>query len=128
MLASIDIKLIGVVGLIFIIIIGYFVYSLYKDLVFLKNEVSELGNTMILQEPWNSVDGEAPKTDEEEDRELEEHLASFMNSQEYVEEEPSSIQEIHEEPVLLEEPKVKKRKYNKKKLEPVVEQPEEIEI
>lgn len=122
MLASIDIKLIGVVSLIFIIIIGYFVYSLYKDLVFLKNEVSELGNTLVLQEPWNSVNGECPKSEEEQDRELEEHLVSFMNSQE--------SNPIQEDPVFIEEPKVKKRKYNKSKknLEPIVEEQEEMEI
>lgn len=122
MLASIDIKLIGVVSLIFIIIIGYFVYSLYKDLVFLKNEVSEMGNNMILDEQWNSVVGESPKSELEQDRELEEHLASFMNSQEPIQEENT---------VFIEEPKVKKRKYNKNKknLEPIVEeQEEEVEI
>lgn len=139
MLDTIDIKIFGVVGILILLVIGYFVYLLYQDLVFLKKEVTELKQK---EENWtpeeddysenNEEEDDQEEDDQEEDEELERHLASFMASQQenetFHEHQPrlEPIQEVSEQelevhqliqelPVPEPEVKiVKKRQYKKK--------------
>lgn len=147
MLDTIDIKIFGVVGILILLVIGYFVYLLYQDLVFLKKEVTELK-----QENWSSEEEEQDdyseqteeeeEDDQEQDEELERHLASFMASQQENEfhQHLETIQEIQEpgpEVQLTQEEQVpepevkvvKKRQYKKKvQLGSEVEPTTEIEV
>jgi hypothetical protein len=139
MLATLDIKIIGVVGVLLLIVVGYFVYSLYKDLVFLKSQVNspkESGEVFFKgEEPIGDIEYD----DEAEDEELERHLENIMRQTHIMAREEehnhSHIQEL--EPIVemeelqevqvkqeVEEPLPKKRKYKKKVtiLEPIDEQ------
>lgn len=123
MLASLDIKLIGVIGVLLLIVVGYFVYSLYKDLVFLKSQINSPKETGEL-----FFKGEEPDTeeydDELEDEELERHLENIMRQTQIMAHEEqhnhdhSHIQELQDEEIQVkqevEEPLPKKRKYKKK--------------
>lgn len=131
MLDTIDIKIFGVVGILILLVIGYFVYLLYQDLVFLKKEVTELKQEKK-EENWTSEEDDdySEEDDQEEDEELERHLASFMASQEENEnfhnhqQKLEPIQEVSEPEVheliqelQVPEPQVKivkKRQYKKK--------------
>lgn len=126
MLANIDIKLIALIAIILLIGIGYLVYSLYKDLVFLKSQINS-GNPVLgfqeTEEDFNQED------DTEEDEELERHLQNIMEEARNYEEthhHHSVITEIEPEIQMVElpqaEPEVKKRK-SKKKV--VIKEPEE---
>ena len=130
MLANIDIKLIALIAIILLIGIGYLVYSLYKDLVFLKSQINS-GNPVLefqeTEEDFNQED------DTEEDEELERHLQSIMEEARNYEEEQhhhqhSVVTEVfNEDPepeiqMVPTEPEVKKRK-SKKKV--VIKEPEE---
>ena len=141
MLDNIDIKIFGVVGILILLVLGYFVYVLYQDVVFLKKEVLEIKKDKN-QESWSdeedleeqeSFSDYEEEDDEEQELELERHLASFMQSQEPVElpispqiteVEPENICTLEEHP---EEPKQEenkpKRVYKKKIkiLEPIQE-------
>jgi type III secretory pathway component EscV len=141
MLDTLDIKIFGVVGILILLVIGYFVYLLYQDLVFLKKEVTELK-----QENWSSEEEQddyseqtEDEDDQEQDEELERHLATFMASQKENEfhQHLEPIQEIQEPEIELvqeeqvPEPQVKKRQYKKKaqaQIESEVEQTTEIEV
>lgn len=127
MLANIDIKLIALIAIILLIGIGYLVYSLYKDLVFLKSQINSGNPVLEFQETEEDFDQE---DDTEEDEELERHLQSIM-------EEARNYEETHQHSVVTEvfnedqepeiqmvpiEPEVKKRK-SKKKV--VIKEPEE---
>jgi hypothetical protein len=93
----------------------------------LKKELVELKTNGQEQAPWShhhqfeEENFEGP-TDEEQDAELERHLASFMERCE-------PEQEIHMEEIEIvePEPEVKKRSYNKKKKN-IVEDPDEIQV
>lgn len=129
MLANIDIKLIALIAIILLIGIGYLVYSLYKDLVFLKSQINS-GNPVLefqeTEEDFNQED------DTEEDEELERHLQSIMeearNYEEAQHNHHSVVTEVfNEDPepeiqMVPTEPEVKKRK-SKKKV--VIKEPEE---
>jgi hypothetical protein len=123
MLENIDIKLIALIAIILLIGIGYLVYSLYKDLVFLKSQINSGNPVLEFQETEDQED------DSEEDEELERHLQSIMEEARNYEEahhHHSVITEIEPEIQMVElpqaEPEVKKRK-SKKKV--VIKEPEE---
>jgi hypothetical protein len=141
MLDNIDIKIFGVVGILILLVLGYFVYVLYQDIVFLKKEVLEIKKDKK-QESWSdeedlkeqeSFSDYGEEDDEEQESELERHLASFMQSQEPIESpispqitevEPENIctlEERQEEP--NQEENKPKRVYKKKVkiLEPIQE-------
>jgi hypothetical protein len=136
MLDTIDIKIFGVVGILILLVIGYFVYLLYQDLVFLKKELTELKQEQK-EENWitdeeDDYSENNEEDDQEQDEELERHLASFMASQQenetFHEHQPSlePIQEVSEpelevhqliQELPVPEPEVKivkKRQYKKK--------------
>ena len=128
MLENIDIKLIALIAIILLIGIGYLVYSLYKDLVFLKSQINSGNPVLETEEDFNQED------DTEEDEELERHLQSIMEEARNYEEAQhhhSVITEVSNEDKEPEiqmvalpqaEPEVKKRK-SKKKV--VIKEPEE---
>ena len=130
MLANIDIKLIALIAIILLIGIGYLVYSLYKDLVFLKSQINSGNPVLEFQETEEDFDQE---DDTEEDEELERHLQSIMEEARNYEEaqhhhQHSVVTEVFDEDpepeiqMVPTEPEVKKRK-SKKKV--VIKEPEE---
>lgn len=129
MLANIDIKLIALIAIILLIGIGYLVYSLYKDLVFLKSQINSGNPVLEFQETEEDFDQE---DDTEEDEELERHLQSIMeearNYEETQHNHHSVVTEVFNEDqepeiqMVPTEPEVKKRK-SKKKV--VIKEPEE---
>jgi hypothetical protein len=141
MLATLDIKIIGVVGVLLLIVVGYFVYSLYKDLVFLKSQVNspkESGEVFFKgEEPIGDIEYD----DEVEDEELERHLENIMRQTHIMAQEENhnhrhiqelepivEMEELQEDEIQVkqevEEPVQKKRKYKKKVtiVEPIDEQ------
>lgn len=114
-----DIKIIGIVSVLILLILGYFVYVLYNDVVFLRKELNEVKgvehwgyeeNCDEEEQDYEDNDDE----DEEEDEKLERHLNTFLYQQEVS---LPTIQEV-QEPVVeevevlpeIEAPQVKKRK------------------
>lgn len=122
MLANIDIKLIALIAIVLLIGIGYLVYSLYKDLVFLKSQINSENPILEFEETEEDFNQE---DETEEDEELERHLQSIMEEARNYEEaqhQHSVITEVsneYKEPEiqmveLPVEPEVKKRKSKKK--------------
>jgi hypothetical protein len=116
-----DIKIIGIVSVLILLILGYFVYVLYNDVVFLRKELNEVksvehwGYEENGDEEEQEYEDEADEEDDaEEDEKLERHLNTFLYQQEVS---LPTIQEV-EEPVVeevevlpeIEAPQVKKRK------------------
>lgn len=130
MLGAVDIKIFGVVGILILLLIGYFVYLLYQDLVFLKKEITEIKTVPQIQEnnTWHQHQEEeeefAGLNEEEQDAELERHLASFMNQQTVRENTPEPELKMEE----IEPKEVKKRTYKKKKNIVVEDDPDEITV
>ena len=85
-----DIKMFSVVGIIILLIVGYFVYSMFQDLTILKNEITELksekpeefqddNESLVCEHDDN--ESEDNYDHESEDLELERHLKNFMEEQ-----------------------------------------------
>jgi NH3-dependent NAD+ synthetase len=130
MLGAVDIKIFGVVGILILLLIGYFVYLLYQDLVFLKKEITEIKTIPQIQDnnSWHHHQEEdedsAGLNEEEQDAELERHLASFMNQHPVRENTPEPELKMEE----IETKEVKKRTYKKKKNIVVEDDPDEITV
>jgi hypothetical protein len=139
MLTTVDIKLIGVFGVVIVLILGYFVYTLYQDLVFVKKDISSIKDNIQEDEDdnhsWCSRDHEHGESeleelsyeeDLEQENELNKHLASFMNQQELqgIPDIELKIEEIQEQVVI--KPETKKKYKGKKKVE-FAEPPVELE-
>jgi hypothetical protein len=86
MLDQIDVKIFGIFGIVLVLVIGYFVYLMYQDLVYLKKDLLELKSKkthdLIEEEEENDWDEEEEEVEseltEEEDREQDEILFVFV--------------------------------------------------
>lgn len=125
-----DVRIYGIGSIILILSIGYFVYLLYQDVVFIKKELKDYKSSS--GHSYQEDDQKEDETEEEEEdyedyfenyqntEDLENHLDSFMVNQdlETIEEEAplkiEEVQEVSEVDVLEEEPKKKKRGGKKK--------------
>lgn len=119
-----DIKIMAIVSVLILLILGYFVYVLYQDVVFLRKDVQEIkGNSWGFTEDEGEEDEEydGDEEDEEyhdhEDEMLENHLNTFLNqpSMPSIAElpEPEQESEVFPEAELvpeIEEKTTKKRK------------------
>jgi FtsZ-interacting cell division protein ZipA len=109
MLDQIDVKIFGIFGIVLILVIGYFTYLMYQDLVFLKKDLSELKSKkthdLIEEEEENDWEDEedddeeleSELTEEEQDEILDQHLASFMENEAAKHQRRVRFEEVHDE-------------------------------
>lgn len=132
-----DLKTYGIISILLILIMGYFVYINYRDNMILKNDIKEIkeffsnGEQEVEDE---DDDDEEDEYDEYEDQHTEEPQLVFEDVDAYFSHVKTAqlpvIEELpEEEPVVTEEKskKRKPRKYNKKVSE-VIPAEEEQEI
>ena len=103
---DIDIKIYAIVGVILILALGYFVYLIYQDLIFLKKDIEGRTNDVDeedIDEENEGIDYIQEWEDEDgEDGQLEEHLETLVE-----EEEPVFI--VKEEPPKQRKPRKQKK-------------------
>lgn len=125
-----DVRIYGIGAIILILSMGYFVYLLYQDVVFIKKELDSYKSEELhsydedVEDPEENLEQESVDFDDEDDEEdennsLESHLDSFMNSHENhhlhtIEELPEDDEELTEcEPEIQEV--IKKKRGRKPK-------------
>ncbi len=110
-----DLKTYGIISVLLILVLGYFVYIIYRDTIVLKNEVKEIKEFF-----YNEVDEEDGDEVEYEEYEEDQPQMIFTDVDEYFSHvKPTQlpiIEELPQEEVIIEvEEKVKKRKPRKSK-------------
>lgn len=120
-----ELKTYGIISVLLILVLGYFVYIIYRDNIILKNNVKELKESL-----FNDEEDSKSQSEEDEDEEHyhdEESGVVYTDLDEYFSHvTPNNlhtIEEVEELPELeiLEEPKQKKTRTKKNKKEEVVE-------
>lgn len=133
-----DIKLYGIIGILLIIIIGYFVFLLYNDLLTIKHQLKS-SDSDYCTDPEDDEYVEECEDDEEflehheEYADFQEHLDTIFEGiegpeteavvEEITEEVQTAeeiadvVEEVPLEIIEVHEPQVKKRSYKKKKSE-----------
>lgn len=131
-----DIKIYGIVGIILILGIGYFVYLIYQDLIFLKkglknnnhedNQEDYQEDEQELIDHEEDYDFEDIEDEEEEDEDKYEDFSGSQDNYEDLENHISSLVEIEDEPIVVDIREPKKKRASKKKILETVE--EDIEV
>ena len=113
MLEQVDVKIFGIFGIVLILVIGYFTYLMYQDLVFLKKDLSELKSKktydLIEEEEENDWEDEeddeieSELTEEEQDEILDQHLASFMENEAAKHQRRVRFEEVQDEEIEMQE-------------------------
>lgn len=127
-----DLKIYGIVGILALLAIGYFVYITYRDTMIMKNEIKEMKELMSIDDLEEDLTSESEGEGEEGEEDCEGHAEEeeeyypeqvyedvnnyFETIQELPEEEPV-IQELTEEPSIVQEQVavLEHKKYKKKK-------------
>lgn len=128
-----DIKIIAIVSVLILLILGYFVYVLYQDVVFLRKDIQEIkGNDWeFAEDEENDEENDEEEDDEDfqdeseehyhnnDDEVLESHLNTFLNQPSLptiveVQEKEEVLETEDPIPVEIEEKTVKKRKTKSK--------------
>ena len=124
-----DLKTYGIISVLLILVLGYFVYVIYRDNIVLKNEVKEIKEFFYNEDEDTASEEDAEEDNEEEYiHEITAHPVDFKDIDEYFADvSPSTLPTIEElpeeEPVLTEE-KPKKKKSKKSKASTV--EPEDV--
>lgn len=123
-----DIKIMAIVSVLILLILGYFVYVLYQDVVFLRKDVQEIkGNSWEFMEETGEEEEEETEEDEDyegdeeyhnhEDEMLENHLNTFLNqpSMPTIAELPEPVQEQEVFPEAELVPEIQEKTTKKRK-------------
>lgn len=131
-----DLKTYGIISVLLILVLGYFVYVIYRDNIILKNDIKEIKEFFYSED--SEEDTQEDEDDDEEyyeDEDQHNHTQQmdFKDIDEYFAHvKPSSLPVIEEltqeEPVVTEEkPKKKKPRKSKVSTEPSIEIEEAVQ-